>query len=331
MYKKLIEKIEKGGIEEVKKIISQNEVGENFYLDFKSVTTKSDYKRLSESDKKNLSKALSGFSNTSGGIIIWGVKEEENFFINDFIENPNNFSDLINENIYSLSDPMIINSKSFPVFTADRSKGVVVTIIPESKNSPIQSSYGKSKNRYFIRVGSSHQPANHELVKMLFSKKYDESFQINWGVHKSLLDTKIKDIEGCLKIIPTFFSRGSNLVKEMWIQYTGKNISAKDNFYLDIFEGSQGGMFGGKNLKLKEGETITPLTEINPMYIEIDISSIFEKDMWISITLSALDMKVSKFDKTITKDDMEKFYVNKSDDATIADFVNYFFSDIGTY
>lgn len=325
MYKKLIENIKKNGIEQIEKIVSQNEVGENFYLDFKKVSTDTNYKSLSENDKKNLSKAISGFSNTSGGILIWGVKEEDKKFLTDYISDPEKFSSLINENIYSLSDPIQLNTDSFSISNT-KGIGVVVTIIHESRGNPIQANYGTYKNRYFVRIGSSHQPANSDLVKMLFAKKHNEKLNTIWSVHEDILNTKINNIKDKIKIVPVFFSKGDDLVKELWIQYNGHGIWVKDNGYLDIFESVSGGIIGNKILKLKNNETITPLTEISPMYIELDISNIDDSGIRINIMAGALNMQTKKIDIKINKLDMENFYEEKSENATVNDFLHKFFT-----
>ena len=46
---------------------------EHLYLDFK-LANQAD---LNRDDRKNLAKALSGFANSSGGIIIWGVEAND--------------------------------------------------------------------------------------------------------------------------------------------------------------------------------------------------------------------------------------------------------------
>ncbi len=46
---------------------------EGLYLDFKQKSDKRD-PALNDDDKANLAKAISGFANTDGGLIVWGVK-----------------------------------------------------------------------------------------------------------------------------------------------------------------------------------------------------------------------------------------------------------------
>src|SRR5205823_14842875 len=46
---------------------------EELFLDFKRSTDNGGGKRLHDSDRQNLAKAISGFGNSEGGVIVWGV------------------------------------------------------------------------------------------------------------------------------------------------------------------------------------------------------------------------------------------------------------------
>jgi len=48
---------------------------EKLHFDYKEKNDRSK-PELDESDKKNLAKALSGFANSGGGVLLWGVDEE---------------------------------------------------------------------------------------------------------------------------------------------------------------------------------------------------------------------------------------------------------------
>lgn len=53
----------------------KNNQEENLYLEFKEG---SNVKLTHPDDKKNFAKALSGFANSSGGLIVWGIKATKN-------------------------------------------------------------------------------------------------------------------------------------------------------------------------------------------------------------------------------------------------------------
>jgi hypothetical protein len=46
---------------------------EELFLDFKRSSNNGSEPRLSDNDRKNLAKAISGFGNSEGGVIVWGV------------------------------------------------------------------------------------------------------------------------------------------------------------------------------------------------------------------------------------------------------------------
>ncbi|MBW9235526.1 ATP-binding protein, partial [Leptospira santarosai] len=70
---------------------------ENLFLDFK-LKTDATSSNLSKDDKKNYAKALSGFSNTSGGIIIWGVDCRKN---EEGVDGASGWYLLYSQNIFS--------------------------------------------------------------------------------------------------------------------------------------------------------------------------------------------------------------------------------------
>src|SRR5436190_23385554 len=48
-------------------------VSEELFLDFKRSTDQGAGTRLHQSDRNNLAKAISGFGNSEGGLVVWGV------------------------------------------------------------------------------------------------------------------------------------------------------------------------------------------------------------------------------------------------------------------
>jgi predicted HTH transcriptional regulator len=67
----LFARLRSGGAAEVEQLIANAQV-ENLWLDFKQAGNDGKGSKLHESDWKNLAKALSGFANSDGGVILWG-------------------------------------------------------------------------------------------------------------------------------------------------------------------------------------------------------------------------------------------------------------------
>jgi hypothetical protein len=51
----------------------QNRQSEEHWLDFKRAATTGSASKLHGDDRKNLARAISGFGNSEGGIVVWGV------------------------------------------------------------------------------------------------------------------------------------------------------------------------------------------------------------------------------------------------------------------
>src|SRR5438045_2371206 len=56
-----------------------NRVSEESFLDFKRSSDGGAKQKLSDNDRNNLARAISGFSNSEGGIIVWGVDCSKDF------------------------------------------------------------------------------------------------------------------------------------------------------------------------------------------------------------------------------------------------------------
>ena len=68
----LFTRIKQGDAAEVHAMIKASVV-EELFLDYKRSSTVLPAVRLSDDDKKNLAKAIAGFGNSEGGVVVWGV------------------------------------------------------------------------------------------------------------------------------------------------------------------------------------------------------------------------------------------------------------------
>src|SRR5688500_10404814 len=68
----LFHRIVKGGNKAIEDFIEDRQ-SEELFLDFKRSADDGKGKKLHETDRTNLSKAISGFGNSEGGVIVWGV------------------------------------------------------------------------------------------------------------------------------------------------------------------------------------------------------------------------------------------------------------------
>jgi predicted HTH transcriptional regulator len=138
----------------------ERQAEENLYLDFKQ---KSDKKIPvpNDDDRANLAKAISGFANTDGGLIVWGVKakvdaKDEPDVAVELI--PINHLKIFQTRLNALSGEVVnppvagVESRFVPQ-SPDAGIGYVITVIPKRRDTLVQASAKKCKG-FYIRSGS---------------------------------------------------------------------------------------------------------------------------------------------------------------------------------
>ena len=146
---------------------------EELFLDFKRSSDNGSGNKLSQNDRNNLAKAISGFGNSEGGIIVWGVDCSQDIDGADvartkiFIENPERFTSWLNSAISGCTIPPHQNVRNEPILTANN-MGFVITLVPKSNNTPHQM---VGKLQYYIRAGSDFVPTPHDVLAGMFGKR----------------------------------------------------------------------------------------------------------------------------------------------------------------
>lgn len=139
-------------------------------LDFKTVSGAS----LSREDRKNLAKALSGFANSSGGLIIWGVDARKNKEGIDCacdvreIESLQLFLSKLNEHTGQFVNPFVDGVMHKKIVTS-QDRGFAVTLIPASDSGPHMAKAGE--DRYYKRSGDSFRKMEHFDIEDMFGRR----------------------------------------------------------------------------------------------------------------------------------------------------------------
>lgn len=158
---------------------------EGMHVDYKQ---KRDRRRakLDEDDKKNLAKAVSGFTNSGGGILVWGIEDKS--ISPKPIQEIQGFVSQVTELASQVTDPIAqgIQSHWIPADN-DPSAGFGLIHIPESTLPPhrvVLKQEGLQGN-YYIRSGSSFVVASHTQLEDMFGRRpkptLDLSLRLNPG------------------------------------------------------------------------------------------------------------------------------------------------------
>lgn len=165
-FKESFEKIE---LSEVRDFV-KNQIAEDLFLEFKTAN----YPSGIDFDKKNFSKCLSGFANSSGGILIWGISAKEQKNKADVANELKPIQDLISfENYLKKNEgnaivPLIEGVEYRRIFESENS-GYLLVYIPQSDRAPHMGLF--ADKRYYKRSGDSFYMCEHfDLIDMLNRK-----------------------------------------------------------------------------------------------------------------------------------------------------------------
>lgn len=150
---------------------------EGLYLDFKQKSERRD-PALNDDDKGNLAKAISGFANTDGDLIVWGVKakadkkDEPDVAVELLpISNLKTFQTWLNALSGELVNPPVagVENRLVPnIQNADT--GYVITVVPKRRDTLVQAN-AKTCKGFYIRSGSGFHQLSEPLIAEFYRKK----------------------------------------------------------------------------------------------------------------------------------------------------------------
>lgn len=175
----LYERLVHGGEAEVLSFINQP-VTEELFLDYKQSADNGQGRALDQIDRNNLAKAISGFGNSEGGVIIWGVRCKPDPVRGDVpdkpvpLADPVKFKSLLEQATSGLTVPPHTRVQHHAI-----PPSFVVSLIPEGLHPPYQTVPELS---YYIRSGSNFARAPHGVLAGLFGRKPQPSVKTYWFV-----------------------------------------------------------------------------------------------------------------------------------------------------
>lgn len=143
---------------------------ENLHLDFKLVNSA----QMNRDDRRNLAKALSGFSNSDGGIVVWGIDARANEAgINcacgkRVVAPLSLFITKLNEFTGSHVNPSV-DGVLHRRIAVEGDSGFGVTLVPRSDSGPHMAKGGE--DRYYKRSGDSFRRMEHFDIEDMFGRR----------------------------------------------------------------------------------------------------------------------------------------------------------------
>lgn len=170
----LFQRMNAGGETAIDQLIVDREA-EQLFLDFKRSADGGAGTTLHPKDRANFAEAVSGFANSEGGVIIWGVECSPRSDAGDVasakvpIHNARRFLSLLEGAVSGCTLPPHTGVQHRAIDNMPGGPGYVVSYIPQSHLAPHQAQHAKPY--YFIRAGSSFSPAPHGVIAGLFGRR----------------------------------------------------------------------------------------------------------------------------------------------------------------
>lgn len=160
------------GIKAIEEFIESRK-SEELFLDFKGAEHNGAGRVLSDKNKNTLAKAISGFGNSEGGVIVWGIDCRPGKDGDDvakktvYIDDPHKFASQLNGAVSGCTLPPHPRVLNYPI-SVEGNKGFVITLIDKSDLTPHQM---LPERVYYIRVGSDFIKTPHDVLAGQFGRR----------------------------------------------------------------------------------------------------------------------------------------------------------------
>lgn len=283
----LFKKLKEQGEDFIDELISTRH-SEELFLDFKRSSDNGEGRTLSQIDRGNLAKAISGFGNSEGGIIIWGIEcsmqadgtdaPTEKFALND----AKKFASQLEGSISGLTLPPHSKIENHVIEIGEDRKGFVVTYIPQLTTTPIQIIQG---DRFYIRAGSNFSPAPYQVLAGMFGRRPNPKVY-----HMYTMGPARKEGEKIVTQVGLLIhNEGPGIARDVFLNakiMSFPSINSEISFGTPDRENWTGGFSFGRFLYLisKDVIKIPPDAHLQPVILNASFAPPFEEDLKIEIT-----------------------------------------------
>ncbi|MEN3369385.1 MAG: hypothetical protein V7609_1528 [Verrucomicrobiota bacterium] len=169
----LFEKLTAGGEAAIDALISARKA-EELFLDFKRSADDGIGRSLHDIDNKNFGKAISGFGNAEGGVVVWGVdcsKTKDGADVASTkmpLQDAAAFASRLEGAVSRCTIPAHSGVRSVAITRSLGTDGFVISLVPKSNHAPHQSVSG---SQYYMRAGSDFLPVPHGILAGMFGRR----------------------------------------------------------------------------------------------------------------------------------------------------------------
>lgn len=321
---------------------------EELFLDFKRADSLGkNGSSLHKDDRRNLAKCISGFGNSEGGVVVWGVECSRNIEIGDVakakvkVQNVHRFLSWLENAISGCTIPSHNRVRNHIVSVDENGDGFVATYIPKSELAPLMTTVG---NVFYIRSGSNNVPAPYSVLAGMFGRRPQAEIDLVITDKKlEVLDNSEADIlypssidcppEKYMKI--SFVIRGHNqsnvIARELYLSCTTDADGGEYNKVrflnynqMDTIAGIEGQL----NIITRPELRVPPRSTVRFANVEIILSPYVEDDFLLDGVIGADGTAPRNFRIYIPKNKLRSFVARAMrEDADTVLLLNEFFSE----
>lgn len=295
------------------------QVSEELFIDYKRVTNNGTNSRLEQPDRENFARAVSGFANSEGGIIIWGVDCRHDPERGDIpttkhpIQNVKRFLSYLESSLSGCTLPPYDQVRHHLIGRIGSDEGFVVTLISKSMFAPHQCIVGRYTGRYYIRVGSNFEQASHGLLAGMFGKNPTPYIFHVWqgggGISPASYTPLITALPTSTPYVLGKFilrNEGRTVVKDLYVNYVFSLPGPKCMLYAPCFSGwtQSESMSGWHHLTAPQQYRLPPGGMITVTDFQLFLAPPFNQPLWYEISFGCEGSQVFRIIKTVSSEDI---------------------------
>lgn len=310
----LFERLSEGGETELDLLIEDRQA-EELFLDFKRSADNGGGRRLHDRDRQNLAKAVSGFGNSEGGVVVWGVDCRDHADIGDVaaekfpIENPKRFVSWLEGAVSGCTIPPHPKVQHTAIEGPGSSKGFIISYIAKSPLVPHQC---VQPMQCYMRAGSNFMPVPHGVLAGMFGRTPQPSVYHNWICEPVIVEPGSRTTYRA-RFSPTIVlhNSGPGMARHVYINFqlwpptSGMEISSEIKDTAWTGETLAGMVVSGvapESFRLAPGGHVTPVT------FNFKIEPQFAGKFTFRVSYGSEKAPMTSIERIATADELEEIY-----------------------
>ncbi len=263
-----------------------NRTVEELFLDFKRSSDNGASARLSQTDRGNLAKAISGFGNSEGGVIVWGVDASLDPTGADVarmkvpIQNVKRFEGWLQGAVSGCTLPAHTGVQHHGIDSGS-CNGYVVTLIPQSTLAPHQC---VTDYKYYMRAGSSFSPVTHSIIAGMLGRRPQPVIWHQFGIYPARkIDTPREGIQLMLEL--QVVNKGPGISRDIFCNVKLASPGPRCEVHIVNSEGDwirqSKVMDGMASIVSVDGYKLAPESITPTFSINLTLSPPFDEKLWL--------------------------------------------------